>query len=67
MRLTAVDVVADVAVQIRSRDRSASFTAAELRNAFATSGSRTTTFAFGLAASALHGYVLTPGYLVISL
>jgi len=55
------------ATDIRSRDRSASFTAAELRNAFATSGSRTTTFAFGLAASALHGSVWMPGYLVISL
>ena len=33
------------ATDIRSRDRSASFTAAELRNAFATSGSRTMTFA----------------------
>jgi len=34
-----------VASDILSRDRSASFTAAELRNALATSGSKTTTFA----------------------
>jgi hypothetical protein len=33
-----------VASDILSSDRSASFTAAELRNALATSGSKTTTF-----------------------